>query len=363
MLILQRNFFAKFAIVYFNFYLVIMTDLNLNQDGFVSKNEFVSFQNNLDKKFSELETSKTANTKDGLFEVKSSATDASMNNFIVSGKTDGLEVKSSFSGGQQVLMSQQSEAQVNSLVQRTSVLRKLASNITISNDSFEVVYEDINNAAAWGTILNNSPVKKKLIRTHELMVQPKATQKFLEDAGSGAESFMYVKIADAFSRAENKSFLTGQGEDMPRGILTYDEQNIERIHKSFDVDAIEALVGSLPDIYLEGACLLMNRRTEQIIKNLKDVRGQFIYQAANGAANASLLGYPIYTTQDMPDASSGKTPIIFANFTYGYQVVDKTNILLARDELTEKPFVKFYALKKLGGDVINGDAIKILQVT
>jgi HK97 family phage major capsid protein len=341
-----------------------MTEANaaFNANEFVSKNDFANFQNTLDKKFNEFGSKLGSSKEQGLMEVKSSSTDSSMNNFIVSGQTNGLEVKSSFAGGSQVVMSQASEAQINALVQRTSIVRTIASSISIVNDSFEVVYEDINNAASWGTITNDKPVKRKLIRTKELMVQPKATQKFLEDAGTGAESFMHVKIADAFSRAENKAFLTGQGEDMPRGILTYDEQNIERIKKSFDVDAVEALVGSLPDVYLEGAVLLMNRRTEQVIKNLKDARGQFIYQAANATSYATVLGYPIYTTQDMPDAIASQTPIIFANFKYGYQIVDKTNILLTRDELTEKPFVKFYALKKLGGDVINGDAIKILQV-
>ncbi|HCZ48506.1 MAG TPA: phage major capsid protein, partial [Gammaproteobacteria bacterium] len=53
--------------------------------------------------------------------------------------------------------------------------------------------------------------------------------------------------------------------------------------------------------------------------------------------------------------------IAFGNFRVGYTIVDRQGIRVLRDPYTSKPFVKFYTTKRVGGDVTNFDAIKLVK--
>jgi hypothetical protein len=51
----------------------------------------------------------------------------------------------------------------------------------------------------------------------------------------------------------------------------------------------------------------------------------------------------------------------FGDFKEGYQIVDRIGIRTLRDPYTNKPFVIFYSTKRVGGGVLNFEAIKLIQ--
>ena len=53
---------------------------------------------------------------------------------------------------------------------------------------------------------------------------------------------------------------------------------------------------------------------------------------------------------------------MFANLGVGYLIVDRFGIRVLRDPFTAKPYVKFYSTKRVGGAVVNFEAIKLLKV-
>jgi HK97 family phage major capsid protein len=63
----------------------------------------------------------------------------------------------------------------------------------------------------------------------------------------------------------------------------------------------------------------------------------------------------------MPGKSAGSLSVAFGNFRLGYTVVDRIGTRVLRDPFTAKPYVKFYTTKRVGGDVTNTDAIKLLE--
>ena len=65
----------------------------------------------------------------------------------------------------------------------------------------------------------------------------------------------------------------------------------------------------------------------------------------------------------MPDVEKDKLAIALGDFKSEYKIVDRTGINLMRDPYTEKPFVKFYAVKRVGGDVVNPSAVKLAKFT
>jgi HK97 family phage major capsid protein len=64
---------------------------------------------------------------------------------------------------------------------------------------------------------------------------------------------------------------------------------------------------------------------------------------------------------DMPVAATGSLSMVFADFANAYKIVDRMGIRVLRDPFTDKPFIKFYTTKRVGGDVTNCRAIKIMK--
>jgi HK97 family phage major capsid protein len=261
----------------------------------------------------------------------------------------------------------------------TSPLRQLASIETISSDALELIDDHDQAAAGWtsetGAVSETaSPtLAKRSIPTHELYAQPKATQKLIDDAAVDVESWLADKIADIFSRKENTSFISGNGVGQPRGILTYPAgttwNKIEQINSGTNgvvtADGLINLFYALKDAYNKRANFIMNRTVVQAVRLLKEATtNQYLWQPGLAAgAPDTLMGVPVMMASDMPTAATGSLSVAVGDFKAGYQIVDRRGVRILRDPFTEKPFVKFYATKRVGGDVINSEAIKLMKLS
>ena len=65
--------------------------------------------------------------------------------------------------------------------------------------------------------------------------------------------------------------------------------------------------------------------------------------------------------EDMPDIGANSLSIAFGNFKAGYVIAERNATTILRDPYTNKPFVHFYATKRVGGQVVNSEAIKLLK--
>ena len=77
----------------------------------------------------------------------------------------------------------------------------------------------------------------------------------------------------------------------------------------------------------------------------------------------SILGAPLYFGTDVPVVGSNALAAIYGDFKRAYQIVDRTGIRVLRDPFTDKPFVKFYTTKRVGGAVVNFEAVKVAKVS
>ncbi len=76
---------------------------------------------------------------------------------------------------------------------------------------------------------------------------------------------------------------------------------------------------------------------------------------------ATLLGYPVVEAEDMPDIAVNSLSIAFGNFQAGYVIAERSDTSILRDPFSNKPFVHFYAVKRIGGAVANSEAIKLMK--
>jgi len=266
----------------------------------------------------------------------------------------------------------------------SSPMRAYASIQVISSDALEGLF-DLNEASSgWVGETDSRPetntpqLGKWRIPAHELYAKPKATQKLLDDASINMEAWLASKVAEKFARDEANAFVVGNGVNKPRGFLTYSSGTtlpgtIERfdtgVNGAFaaapnggDV-LINALYG-LKQQYRANATWFMNRATLKLTRKLKDSDGAYLWSPGIAAGQpASLLGYPVASFEDMPDPATDSLSIAVGDMREAYQIVDRLGIRTLRDPYSAKPYVEFYTTKRVGGDVVNFEAIKLIEFT
>lgn len=263
-------------------------------------------------------------------------------------------------------------------VHETSPMRQLASVEVISSDALELLEDKDEAVAGWTSEIasvsdtTTPQIGKKNIPVHELYAQPKATQKLVDDAAIDIEAWLSEKVAEIFVRKENTAFISGSGVGQPRGILTYTAGTswgqIEQVDSGTDAtitaDGLVKLYYALKEDYALRSTFLMNRASVQAVRLLKEsTTDQYLWQPGLAAgAPDTLMGVPVMQATDVPTPASDSLSVILADFQSAYQIVDRTGIRILRDPFTDKPFVKFYTTKRVGGDVVNFEAVKILKL-
>lgn len=213
----------------------------------------------------------------------------------------------------------------------------------------------------------------------ELYANPAATQALLDDAMFDVESWLAQEIAIEFARAEGVAFVTGTGTDQPRGFLNYPVAATGDSTRPFGTlqyvpsgaagafganpaDRLIDLVHALRAPYRQGAVWVMNSNTLATIRKFKDSTGNFIWQPGLGAgAAATLLGYPVVEADAMPDIAANSLSIAFGQFRSGYTITERGGTTILRAPYSNKPFVHFYATRRVGGAVVNSEAIKLMR--
>ncbi|HMC90970.1 MAG TPA: phage major capsid protein, partial [Allosphingosinicella sp.] len=127
-------------------------------------------------------------------------------------------------------------------------------------------------------------------------------------------------------------------------------------------DRLVDLVHALRAPYRQGAVFVMNSATASVIRKFKTADGAFLWQPGLVTGQPdTLLGYPLVEAEDMPDMAADSLSIAFGNFKAGYLIAERTETQILRDPYTHKPFVHFYATKRIGGQVSNSEAIKLMK--
>lgn len=268
----------------------------------------------------------------------------------------------------------------------TSPIRQLASVVNINTDSYELVLDNDEATSGWvaeegARAATGTPtLDKKIIPTHELYAKPLATQKMLDDAIVNVEQWLAGKVSAKFARDEATAFVSGNGVGKPTGILTntttgtsYDAKNVQVVASATQgvivYDDLVDIQNSLKELYQGNATWLFKRATLGTIMKIKsgitdDNTPIFNMQYnQNTGLETTLLSRPLRFADDMPAVGNDANAIAYGDFRTGYLIVDRIGIRVLRDPYSNKPYVEFYSTKRVGGDVVNAEAIKLLGLT
>jgi HK97 family phage major capsid protein len=262
----------------------------------------------------------------------------------------------------------------------TSPMRAYASVGKISTGEWKALIDSDEAGAGWvgeraGRPATSTPtLGEKVITTHEMYADPRATQTMIDDASFDVANWLAGKVSRKFSRLENTSFVNGDGVVQPRGILTYadgvigpagEREKIEQIESGavggIDADAMFDLQGALKADYNGNARFFFNRATLTEVRKLKDGQGNYLWAPGfNGGTGPALLGKEYALFEDMPALATDSLSVAYGDMREAYQIVDRTGIRVLRDPYTARPYVSFYTTKRTGGDVVNYEALKLM---
>ena len=284
------------------------------------------------------------------------------------------------------LVDPQTAETIRSVLRSTASIRRIASVVNVDSNSFDVIVDKTDLGSGWATEAGSlaetgtPQIERISIKLHELSAMPKVSQRLLDDTAFDMETWLAGRIANKFARSEAAAFINGTGVDQPKGFLSSGYLGTANsawtwgklgyiatgaandFHATKPADAIVDLVYALDAEYRANATFVMNSKTAGAVRKMKDNDGRFLWSDGLAAAEpARLMGYPVLIAEDMPDIAANAYAIAFGDFAAGYTVAERPDLRILRDPFSAKPHVLFYASKRVGGDVSDFAAIKLLK--
>ncbi len=297
---------------------------------------------------------------------------------------EGKAMNSAVAADGGYLVDPQTADAIRSMLVSTSSIRAIAQVVQVEAASFDVLIDRSEVGSGWATEAaaqaeTGTPMLERIsIALHELSAMPKASQRLLDDSAFDVEGWLAGKIATRFLRAESAAFVAGDGVDKPKGFLTppkvaqaswaWGSLGYVASGAASDfaptnpADCIINLVYALGADYRANASFVMNSKTAGAVRKMKDADGRFLWSDGLAAGEpARLMGYAVLICEDMPDIAAGAHAIAFGDFRAGYTIAERPDLRILRDPFSAKPHVLFYASKRVGGEVTDFAAIKLLR--
>ena len=265
-----------------------------------------------------------------------------------------------------------------------SPMRSLCTVQTISTAGFSKLFAVAGITSGWvgetaaRPVTANGTFASLTYNTGEIYANPSSTQQMLDDSAIDLESWLASEVETEFAYQEGVAFLIGSGVNKPTGLLTYITGAANAaVHPygaittvnsgaaaALTSDGLIDLTSSLPTAMSGGAKMIANRNTITAIRKLKDGQGNYLWQPSFVAgAPATVNGYGITEVAGMPDIAASAKAIVFGDFKRGYLIIDRLGVRVIRDNLTNKPYVSFYTVKRVGGGILEPTYLRALNVS
>lgn len=205
------------------------------------------------------------------------------------------------------------------------------------------------------------------IAAHEMYAMADISQQDLEDSSFDLESELRMEFGEQFGVAESEAFINGEGNGEPEGLLKAGS-GISEINTGHATEltyaGVNTLVHALKTGFARNARLVFNRTTLGKLRTMVDLNGDPLWVPLAADAPSTICGLPYAEFPDMPDVAAGAVPILVGDFRRGYIIVDRIQMAVLRDELTQatKGIVRFIARKRVGGQIVLPSAFKKLKV-
>jgi HK97 family phage major capsid protein len=225
------------------------------------------------------------------------------------------------------------------------------------------------------------PVEMARIELTECYCNPSVTQRILDDSQYDVGALLVEQIGHGLALLEDIALHAGSGTGQPRGMLTYPTAatgdatrawgQLQHVNTGANgafhttgADALFEAVGALHSRYRPNAKWMMSRGTHAAVRKLKAAAdGHYLLQPSiAGGAPDTLLGHPVIISEQMPaHTGTGALAIALGDFAQAVTVVRRPGIRLIVDPYSVKGQVSYYAHHRVGGAVVDFNAVKFVR--
>ena len=277
--------------------------------------------------------------------------------------------------------------QVYKMIQDISPIRSIARVVQTGTTDYHQVVNRGGLAAEWvgetstRTLATATPDYGDVVPTFgELSAVPEATRHSINDLFFDVEAMLVADGAERFAIAEGIAFISGDGTNKPTGFLTGTPVATADASRAFGVlqyvatgqaaalatapwDTLKDMLYGMKAGYRANASWVLNSIVLAAHAKVKDTTGQYLLTPAVREGDPdTMLGKRIVVAEDMPNVGAGNFPIALGDFSRGYLIADIPGMWMVRDEVTKVGWVRFPMAKRVGGKILDSNAIKLLKV-
>jgi HK97 family phage major capsid protein len=219
----------------------------------------------------------------------------------------------------------------------------------------------------WGLVKLSAP---------EMYAECRATLMQLEDSAFDMEALLRDEFSEQFGVKEGTEVISGNGVGQCLGILDANAAGVGvpiaytpsgaastiKGASGAEGDGLVSLFHAVKTAYAVNGRWILNRTSLGKVRLLKDTTGQYLWQPGLVPGNPnSILGAPYTEAPDMPDEGSNTFPIAFGDWRRAYVISERVDMQTMRDPYSVQGQIKFTARRRVGGQVVLGEAIRLLK--
>jgi HK97 family phage major capsid protein len=196
------------------------------------------------------------------------------------------------------------------------------------------------------------------------------SQELLEDSAFNLSSEIASMLGERLGRIEGSAMTTGDGSGDPNGIVTAAGTGVtSAAATAFTADEIITLVHSLDPAYRTGSSVgfMFHDTALLYMRKFKDANGQYLWAPGMTANEPDrLFGFPYTINQAMEPLVSNvpvtaKKHVLFGDFSkYVIRDVSQMRFYRLDERYRDTDQTAFIAFKRLDGDTIRAEALKVL---
>lgn len=274
------------------------------------------------------------------------------------------------------------DASISRVLAAQSAMRGLARVVTTSGRGYKTLVSQGGATAGWvgeqaSRPSTSTPTLAEIeVPAGEIYANAYATQRLLDDASIDIEAWLADEVAITFAEKEGTAFITGNGVNQPMGILSYTPianasyawgklgfvaTGSAGAFATAGADNLIDLLGALKPGHRNNAAFLTSDATLTTMRKFKSTTNEYIWAPPTVTGPETILGKPVVTDDNMPAVAANSYSVAVGDFQRGYLINDRLGARVLRDPYTNKPYVNFYTTKRVGGGVVNFEAIKLLK--
>lgn len=284
------------------------------------------------------------------------------------------------------------DAAIGKIIFETSPISRLATRRTVAGNEYKkIIRDNVGGSSKYKQELEDvndsdtATYKEVSIGLHTLYASYPVSSEMLEDAAYNVESELQEAIREDFGLDVERDMIAGNGVKTARGITTYADAGYTAGQRTYEFGKIERVpsggasaIGSVENIlnlymalkpqYQGNATWIMKSHTFLDILKLKSTSNYHFLgfqpsKEQTGAPVLSIMGRPVEFAEDMDSNGTGGNVIVgFGDIARAYTMIEKPGMSILRDPYSKHGRVLYKVAKRIGGGIVNFDALKLMDV-